>query len=221
MRGEPFHSWLVPRIVAPLAESLGRPMWTTERRLAELQWRPPDELEQRALERLRLLLEHAARFVPHYRTLFAERGLDGRDIESARDLSRLPITTKAELRAGFPERTTAENIPAERRQRRMTSGSTGLPFEFYWDRATLPVLGGTDRFWLGWSGVAVWHTRITVASPTYFYNQVTPARRWPAFISRVVVGERTESFPADRMTTGTFRALVERVTRRGPYFIRG
>ena len=221
MRHEPFHSWLVPRIVAPLAESLGRPMWTTRRGLAELQWRPAEELEQRSLDRLRPLLEHAARFVPHYRALFAPRGLRGRDIESARDLSRLPITAKAELRAGFPQRTTAENIPAARRQRRMTSGSTGLPFEFYWDRSTLPVLGGTDRFWLEWSGVAVWHTRITVASPTYFYNLVTPARRWPALINRVVIGERTESFPADRMTTDRFRALVERVSRRGPYFIRG
>ena len=221
MRREPFHSWLVPRIVEPLAEGLGRPLWTTRRRLAELQWRPAAELEQRALDRLRPLLEHASRFVPHYRALFAERGLRARDIQSVRDLNRLPITSKAELRAGFPQQTTAENIPAGRRQRRLTSGSTGLPFEFYWDRSMLPVLGGTDRFWLEWSGIAVWHTRITVASPSYFYNLVTPARRWPALINRVMVGERAESFPADQMTTEKFRALVERVTLHGPYFVRG
>ena len=50
MRREPFHSWLVPRIVAPLAEGLGRPLWTTRRRLAELQWRLPEDLERRALK---------------------------------------------------------------------------------------------------------------------------------------------------------------------------
>src|SRR5262249_37546117 len=175
----------------------------------------------RGVGRPRRLLEHAARFVPHYRALFAPRGLRGRDIESARDLSRLPITAKAELRAGFPQRTTAENIPAARRQRRMTSGSTGLPFEVYWDRSTLPVLGGTERFWSGGWGVAVGQPATRGGSPSYFYNLVPPPRRWPALINRVVIGERTESFPADRMTTDRFRALVERVSRRGPYFIRG
>jgi phenylacetate-CoA ligase len=218
---EPLYNWLVPRVVTPLAERLGFPVWTTRRRLAELQWCAPEELEMRALDRLHPLLEHAARFVPHYRTLFAGAGLDGRDIKSMRDLGRVPISSKVELRAGFPELTTAQNIPEQRRQRMMTSGSTGLPFEFYWDRSTLPVLGGTERFWHEWSGIAVWHTRITIASPSYFYNSIKPPRRLPWLINRIVVGERSESLPADQLTTGRFRSLVERVTRRGPYFIRG
>jgi phenylacetate-coenzyme A ligase PaaK-like adenylate-forming protein len=218
MTSESLHRWLVPRVVAPLAERLGRPVWRTERRLRELQWRSPEELEERALSRLRALLEHAARHVPRYRDLLA--GVDPRDIQELADLRRIPISTKRELRAGFPELTTARNLPASRRQPMMTSGSTGLPFEFYWDRSALPVLGGTDRFWLSWSRIAVWHTRIVIASPAYFYERIKPPRRLHALANRLVVGERTENLPADQITTARFRSLVERVTPRGPYFIR-
>jgi len=212
------YHWLVPRVIAPIAARCGLPVWTTERRLGELQWRSPEELEERALSMLRPLLAHAAHHVPHYHERLA--GVEARDIKATADLARVPITTKAELRTGFPSRTTAENLPASRRQPMMTSGSTGLPFEFYWDRSVLPVLGGTDRFWLGWSGIAVWHTRIVMASPAYFYERVKPPRRFHALANRLVIGERTEDLPADQITTARFRSLVEQVTPRGPYFIR-
>jgi phenylacetate-CoA ligase len=218
MMREGLYRWLVPRVVAPLAERLHLPVWTTERRLGELQWRSPEELEGRALSRLRPLLEHAARHVPHYRDLLA--GVDPRTIKSVADLARVPITTKRELRAGFPALTTAENLPASRRQPMMTSGSTGLPFEFYWDRAVLPVLGGTERFWLSWWRIAVWHTRMVIASPAYFYQRIKPPRRLHALANRVIVGEHTENLPADELTPARFRALVSRLTPRGPYYIR-
>jgi phenylacetate-CoA ligase len=220
MTRERLYRWLVPRVVAPLAERFGLPVWTTVRRLTESQWRSPEEFEDRALARLQPLLDQAVRHVPHYRRLFADAGLDPRDIKSVADLARVPISTKRELRAGFPGLTTAENLPASRRQPMMTSGSTGLPFEFYWDRAVLPVLGGTERFWLAWWGIAVWHTRIVIASPTYFYERIKPPRRLHALANRVVVGERAENLPADQITPAQFRALVARVTSRGPYYIR-
>ncbi len=209
---------VLPWLVAPLAERLGLPVWTTTRRLDEQQWRSTEELEERAVSRLRSLLEHAVHHVPYYRSRLG--GLDPRAIATISDLRRIPITTKRELRAGFPAQTTADNLPANRRQPMMTSGSTGLPFEFYWDRAMLPVLGGTDRFWLGWSKVDIWHTRVVIASPSYFYERIKPPRRMHALINRVVVGERTESLPADEITTARFRALVTRLSSRGAYFIR-
>jgi phenylacetate-CoA ligase len=221
MTPESLYRWLVPRVVFPLGERLGHPVWTTARRLAELQWRSPEELERRALSRLHALLEHAARHVPHYRDLFARGGVDWRAIKSVADLARVPISTKLQLRAGFPGLTTAENIPESRRQKMMTSGSTGLPLEFYWDRATLPLLGGTDRFWLDWAGTAIWHTRIVIASPSYFYRRIIPPRRLRRLAKRLVTGERSENLPADQLTTARFRSLVERVTPRGPYFVWG
>lgn len=217
----PLHRWLVPWIVAPLAEGLRRPAWTTKRRLGELQWASPDELNARAVTRLRVLAEHAAREVPHYRAFFGDAGLDPSAIRATTDLAHLPITTKVELRNGFPSRTTAGNVPTRRWQKMMTSGSTGRPFEFYWDRQAAPILAGTYHFWLGWAGTTIWHTRVVVASPSYFYNEVNPRGGLRYFVGRALLGERDVSLSSDQVTTKRFRALVDAIAGRGPYFIRG
>lgn len=221
MTREPLHAWLVPRVVTPLAERLGRPAWRTARRLAELQWAPAEELEARAHARLLALAAHAARRVPHYRDLFRDAGLDPSAIGAASDLARLPISTKAELRGGFPSRTTAASVPRHRWQKMMTSGSTGRPFEFYWDRQAAASLAGTYHFWLGWAGTAIWHTRVVVASPSYFYNEVSPRGRVRKLVGRALFGELDVSLSSDEITTTGFRAVVDAIADRGPYFIRG
>jgi phenylacetate-CoA ligase len=220
MTVEPFYRWLVPRVVSPVAAALGRPVWTTARRLEALQWRPAEELESRAVRRLRTLAEHATRHVPYYRDLFARSGFDPARIRTIRDLAQLPISTKVELRSGFPDRSTAGNIPAGRRQKMMTSGSTGRPFEFYWDRQAAAILGGTYHFWLGWAGTAIWHTRVVIASPSYFYNELAPPRPLRQLVGRVLMGEHNVSLSSDQLTTEGFRAMVAKVAARGPYFIR-
>ena len=220
MSREPLHSWFVPRVVAPLGERLGRPLWTTTRRLAELQWSTPQEVEARTLVKLRALLAHATQRVPYYGQQFSRAGIDWRDIKSLADLARLPIVTKQTLRAGFPSLTTADNIPASRRQSMMTSGSTGMPFEFYWDRRASAALGATSFLWLGWAGAAIWYTRILIASPSYFYSRVAARSRFRRFTARAVLGEHSVSLSSDRLSAADFRALVAEEARRGPYFIR-
>jgi len=186
---EPLYRRLVPRVVAPLGERLGHPLWATARRLAERQWDTPETLQMRAASRLQPLLAHASRHVPHYRDLFARADVDPGDITSVADLAKVPITTKAELRAGFPALTTADNIPASRRQRMMTSGSTGLPLECYWDRSTLPLLAATELLWLEWACTAIWHTRIVIASPSHFYNNISSARPLRRLVQKAI-GDR-------------------------------
>ena len=220
MRTEPLHRWLVPRVIGPLGEWSGHPRWATARRLAAMEWEAPEALERQAFTRLRALLDHAGRHVPYYRDLFAGAAFGAADLRGIADLSRLPITSKGDLRDAFPARTTAENMPESRRQPMMTSGSTGLPFQFFWDRAAVPAMGGTDWFWLGWAGTAPWHTRLVIASPAYFYERLTPRRRLAALRARLVLGERIERLAADRTTAEGLRALVARTSRRGPYYIR-
>ena len=221
MTPEPIHRWLVPHIVEPMAAGLRRPAWTAARRLEQLQWRSRDELDALAGARLRALAMHAAEHVPYYHDLFASAGIDPSTLRNPADLSRLPVTTKAELRPGFPSRTTAAVVPARRWQKMMTSGSSGLPFEFYWDRRAGPLLAGTYHLWLGWAGTAIWHTRVIIASPSYFYNEVVPPHRLRSIIGRLLLGERDVSLSADTVTPDGFRKLVERISAQGPYFIRG
>lgn len=220
MRTEPVYRWLVPRVIEPLGARLGHPRWTTARRLDALQWEAADALDRRAAAGLRPLLEHAGRHVPYYRDLFARVGFAAGDVRGIADLSGLPVTGKADLRDAFPARATAENIPESRRQPMMTSGSTGLPFQFFWDRAAVPAMGGTDWFWLGWAGTAPWHTRLVLASPAYFYERLTPRGRWSALRTRLMLGERIERLAADRTSADGLRTVVARIRRRGPYYLR-
>jgi phenylacetate-CoA ligase len=142
---------------APLYElATGRRPWTEYRRRRELQWRSRESLDALALERFQRLLRHAAAHVPYYRDAFRRAGIEAADVRSLDDLTRLPITRKADLRPGFPDAVTADNLPASRRFRTETSGSTGLPFEFYTDRADIDArLGSFMLFW-EWAGTPAW-----------------------------------------------------------------
>jgi phenylacetate-CoA ligase len=61
-----------------------------------------EELEQLQLERLEATLTRAYRHVPYYRRRFDEVGFDPDGFRSLDDLSRLPFTTKEDLRAHQP-----------------------------------------------------------------------------------------------------------------------
>lgn len=216
------HAWLVPALVWPLAERFGgRRMWTELQRLRALQWRSLEELEARALNRMQGLVVHAARHVPYYRDLFQHAGVGSGQLHTLADLALFPITTKADLRRDFPGRTTAENLPVHRQRTMMTSGSTGLPFTFFWDRACADALFGAYLFALEWAGTALWDTRIQIASPAYFYTNVMPASRLRQALRRALLGEHTYNLPAHELTAARFRALVESFAPEQRYFMRG
>src|SRR5215510_1735144 len=137
------------------------------------------------------------------------------------DLADLPITTNAELRADFPMYTTADNVPASRRQAMSTSGSTGLPFEFYWYRACADALLGAYLVSLEWAGAGIWDMRLTIANPAYFYTNMVPPSRFRQLARRILLGERSVNLPASELTTTQFRAQVASLPQRGRYFIRG
>jgi phenylacetate-CoA ligase len=60
-----------------------------------------DELRALQLTRLKQAVARAAR-VPHYRRKFAAVGVGPGDIENLRELTRLPFTTKEDLRQNYP-----------------------------------------------------------------------------------------------------------------------
>jgi phenylacetate-CoA ligase len=196
-------------------------MWTEARRMRELQWRPRGELDARALERLRALLAHAVAHVPYYRDLFARAGMTAQDVRDLADLSSLPITSKANLRAVFPTGVVADNLPVNRRRPMLTSGSTGLPFEFFWDRAAADVLLAASLFSLEWAGVGIWDPRLVIAVPSYFTTNAEAVSRLRRLGRRLALGECSANLASDQLTTAAFRTAVRQVARGGRYFIRG
>ncbi|QYJ03658.1 phenylacetate--CoA ligase [Nocardioides panacisoli] len=87
---------------------------------------PLEELRALQLERLRWTVAHAHDRVPHYRRALDEAGVHPRDVTALEDLSRLPLTTKADLRENYPFGMFA--VPREQVLRlHASSGTTGRP----------------------------------------------------------------------------------------------
>jgi phenylacetate-CoA ligase len=87
---------------------------------------PREELEQLQLERLQATLHRVYKNVTCYRKKFNELNIDPDDIQSLSDLSRLPFTTKDDLRLNYPYGMFA--VPLREVVRiHSSSGTTGKP----------------------------------------------------------------------------------------------
>lgn len=96
------------------------------------QWLPPEQLAELQWRRLKNLLEHCHREVPYYRRQWDGLGIGPGDIRTLEDYARLPMLTKADIRAHF------EDLKAESWRDRLltkrTGGSTGEPLHFGYTR---------------------------------------------------------------------------------------
>ena len=92
----------------------------------EFETLPREALEALQLKRLRGLVDRVCATVPFYRKKLEEQGYRQGDIRSLADLSRLPFTTKTDLRDNYPFGLFA--VPMERVVRiHASSGTTGKP----------------------------------------------------------------------------------------------
>lgn len=83
-----------------------------------------DELTSLQSDRLRETVAYASENVPFYRERFADAGVSADDIDSIEDVSRLPFTTKEDLRETYPDGMFAVPDEAVRRIH-ASSGTTG------------------------------------------------------------------------------------------------
>jgi phenylacetate-CoA ligase len=87
---------------------------------------PREEIEQLQLERLQATLNRVDKNVTCYRNKFKEKGVVPEDVQSLSDLSKLPFTTKEDLRLNYPYGMFA--VPLREVVRiHSSSGTTGKP----------------------------------------------------------------------------------------------
>lgn len=87
----------------------------------------PGDLRQMQLKKVRAIIEHAYKNVPFYRRKFDKAGVKPSDVKSLSDLTKIPLTTKAEVQAGSLSEFVARNTDINTCIKRATSGSTGIP----------------------------------------------------------------------------------------------
>jgi len=111
----------------------GKVFWNTYNFLQESQWWSREKLEEYQMQQLSKLLHHAYENVPYYRKIFDERGLRSENIQDFEDLKKLPYLTKKIVREQLPD-LIANNYPKSKLEYVTTSGSTGIPLWFYWEK---------------------------------------------------------------------------------------
>lgn len=128
----------------------------------------PEELERHRLEKLRLLLRHAAATSPFHRDRLAAAGLCADTIQNCDDIRVLPLLDKDDLNQQM-DRILSNAFPREQLIQSSTGGSSGVPLTFYRDRdvtavrraqdyffnARLEILPGTKRAWVWGSPIDV------------------------------------------------------------------
>lgn len=127
-----------------------RPTLDHLQRLERTQWCSADELRGLQNAELQKLLDHAWQHVPHYRERFRAVGLCPDDVRTVDDLHKLPLLTRDEASASFSgRRSTAAPLPDIQKT---TSGSTGYPLTFVYDRGSEYWRQATKLRGYGWAG---------------------------------------------------------------------
>lgn len=98
-------------------------------RLMKQQWLKPHELEAIQGKMLINIIRHAYRNVPFYHNKLRSVGIYPDDIQSVKDLSKIPITTKKEIKENFPHNILAKGTDLNKCWVSPTSGSTGIPIQ--------------------------------------------------------------------------------------------
>lgn len=142
---------LLRNLILPLGDFLfGQRMMSRLKFLEEAQHWPVDQIIEKQNQLLREVIKVSALEVPFYRKLFAERGISPSDIQSADDLSKIPVVTKEMLREVYPQMATRST--GQKTYETSTSGSTGKNFFVIEDAYTAGWYRSTFLLQLEWSG---------------------------------------------------------------------
>jgi phenylacetate-CoA ligase len=128
----------------------GRPTLGHLQRLQRTQWCSLDELYALQHAELDKLLEHAFEHVPYYRRSFQQLGLLPGDVRRVEDLSRLPLLTRERASQSLEAR--KSKGPPLPDIDKATSGTTGRPLVFAYDRGSEYWRQATKLRGYGWAG---------------------------------------------------------------------
>lgn len=95
---------------------------------------PEDRIREIQERRFLAVVDYAYQNVPFYRKRWDAAGISPADIRTLDDIEKLPITTKQDIRNGFPEETVSRRVNLADCLVLQTSGSAGEPCTVAWDR---------------------------------------------------------------------------------------
>lgn len=200
-------------VLFPLHEALkGHRSVALRRRLESSQWWPAAKLEVARVQRLREFLGGIGQRVPYYLELFKARGFDPTALGSLADLARLPLLTKADIRAHTEAMKAQGHGPISRYN---TGGSSGEPLVFYIgrDRKSHDVAAKwrATRWW----GVDIGDPEAVVWGSPIEHGAQDRIRQWRDGIMR------SELLPAFEMSETRLDGFIAALRRQRPRMLFG
>jgi len=102
--------------------------------LRRSQWLAPLEIQKLQEKKLGAILRHAYDNVEFYHRRFRDAGIRPDDIKTVKDLPKIPIATKSDIREAFRDRTIlGRNVDLSRCHLAKTSGTSGEPLTVVYD----------------------------------------------------------------------------------------
>ncbi len=133
-------------------ERYGRKFWTLFEECEKNQWRSTSDLEDYQNEKLKRLIAHAYESVPYYREVMNGLKLKPADIGSIRDMYKLPVLTKEDIKQNY-SRLISSKFKKSRLRTGHTSGTTGSPLDLVYDIQTCVVHHVADWRQKNWAGL--------------------------------------------------------------------
>lgn len=125
-----FNEWIRLGVIYPLAEKVKHTnsmVWY--KRIQEMNTWSREEIKAWQEAHLQRIVHQAYEHTVYWKRVFDERGLKPSDIRTAEDLKKLPILTKADIRAHYDE-IVPDNIASIRYRKGQTGGTTGEPMHY-------------------------------------------------------------------------------------------
>jgi phenylacetate-CoA ligase len=126
-----FINSITEKVILPISDLItGQSVYAKLRFLKQSQFWTREQIDNYQNDKLRQLVHHAFNNVPFYKDLFEKYKIKPGDIKTKKDLDKLPIVTKEELKKNR-EKHLASNLNKNDLIFASSSGSTGEPFQFY------------------------------------------------------------------------------------------
>lgn len=131
----------------PPSVRMGKDYWRCRNFMSDSRYWTEGQVRQYQLERLKTILMHAYENTKAYREAFDGAGVDPKQFSNIEDIRKYPFVNREDIRDRLEA--FSADIP---RYMIKSSGSTGIPLEFYYDResrAREKALTDDHRSWIG------------------------------------------------------------------------
>ena len=179
-------------------------------KLKRIQYYDESKLNMLIDYRIKRTLKQAYFQTSFYKKLYDSQKIILDKIKKANDLYILPIISKSMLRENFPKQITSyRNLHRARYDK--TSGSTGEPFEFYYDINSVPIRYSAYMLFNTWMNVNPHAKHVQIASPK-------PQTKYNRLINKVF---RKYKISTLDIKQETIAKVIQRINMIDPVYLEG